>query len=114
MPFTVTMGRMGAPGRERRVYYIKMRNPGQGCGGIRTADRGYSAPGVRYIGGDGFRSRTVCLPWPDQTGADIMRMAGIKKRVYRFTYDKQRLNKTALQMKRSLDEVKKLLGKSEK
>lgn len=38
------------------------------------------------------------------------RFEGMKKRVYHFTYDKPGLNKKALQFRRSLDEVKKLLG----
>lgn len=39
-----------------------------------------------------------------------MRFGGMKKRAYHLTYDKPVLNRKALQLKRSLDEVKKLLG----
>lgn len=42
------------------------------------------------------------------------RFEGIRKRIYRFTYDKPGLNKKSLQLRRSLDEVKKLLGGSHK
>lgn len=43
-----------------------------------------------------------------------MRFEGVKKRLYHFTYDKPGLNKKALQLRQSMDEVKKLLGKAVK
>lgn len=39
-----------------------------------------------------------------------MRLGGIRKRLYRMTYDKPGLNKKALQFRSSLDEVRKILG----
>ncbi len=38
-----------------------------------------------------------------------MRLRGFRRKVYRLTYDKPGVNKRALQVKRSVDEVKKLL-----
>lgn len=43
-----------------------------------------------------------------------MRMKGIKKKLYLFTCDKPEFHKKALQMKRSMDEVKRLLCVSSK
>lgn len=46
-----------------------------------------------------------------------MRISGMKGKLYRLTYDKPGVNKKALQFRRSLDEVKKLLdrpGKKQK
>lgn len=43
-----------------------------------------------------------------------MRLSGIRKKLYRLTYDKPAINKKAVQLRRSFDEVKKLLGGNEK
>lgn len=43
-----------------------------------------------------------------------MRLGGIKKKLYQITYDKPLLNKKALQLQKSFDEVKKLLGGAKK
>jgi len=39
-----------------------------------------------------------------------MRMRGMRKRLYRLTYDKKELNRRALKIRRSLDEVKRILS----
>ena len=39
-----------------------------------------------------------------------MALDGIKKKLYRLTYDKPVINKKALQFEHSMDELKKLLG----
>lgn len=39
-----------------------------------------------------------------------MAMDGVRKKVYHMTYDKPGMNKKALQLRQSVDEVKKLLG----
>jgi hypothetical protein len=39
-----------------------------------------------------------------------MRFERVKRKIYRFTYDKPDLNRKALQLRDSLDEVKKLLA----
>lgn len=39
-----------------------------------------------------------------------MRLGGVKKKLYLLTYDKPALNKRALQMQKSFDEVKKMIG----
>lgn len=39
-----------------------------------------------------------------------MRLRGFRKKIYRMTYDKPGVNRRALQVKRSMDEVKKLLA----
>lgn len=41
-----------------------------------------------------------------------MGMGKVKKKLYHFTYDKPKINKKALQFKKSVDEVKKILGNS--
>lgn len=41
-----------------------------------------------------------------------MRMKGIKQKVYHLTYDKQAMNKTALRLQRSVDEVRKVLDRT--
>lgn len=38
-----------------------------------------------------------------------MRISGVRKTIYHFTYDKPRLDRKALQVRRSVDEVKKML-----
>lgn len=38
-----------------------------------------------------------------------MRLRGFRRKIYRLTYDKPGVNRRALQVKRSMDEVKKLL-----
>lgn len=43
-----------------------------------------------------------------------MRVSGIKKKLYRLTYDKPGVNKKALQLKHSIDETKKLLDRPAK
>lgn len=43
-----------------------------------------------------------------------MRMQGIKRKLYLFTYDKPGIQKKALQVKHSLDEVKKALEAKKK
>lgn len=43
-----------------------------------------------------------------------MRLRGIKKKVYWLTYDKPGIQKKALRMTRSFDEVKNFLGGSRK
>lgn len=43
-----------------------------------------------------------------------MRLFGIRKKLYRLTYDKPGINKKAIQLRRSFDEVKKLLTGKEK
>ena len=39
-----------------------------------------------------------------------MRLHGLQKKLYRMTYDKTGLNRKTLQLHRSLDEVKQLIG----
>lgn len=39
-----------------------------------------------------------------------MRLNGIRKKLYLMTYDKPALNKKAMQLRTSIDEVKKMLG----
>lgn len=41
-----------------------------------------------------------------------MRLGGIRKKLYLLTYDKPGLNKKALQLRKSFDEVKKTVGGS--
>jgi len=41
-----------------------------------------------------------------------LRLNGIQRKLYHITYDKPALNKKALQLRTSLDEVKKILGTS--
>lgn len=43
-----------------------------------------------------------------------MRLFGIRKKLYRLTYDKPGINKKVIQLRRSFDDVKKLLGGKEK
>lgn len=43
-----------------------------------------------------------------------MWLFGVRKKLYRLTYDKPEINKKAVQLRRSFDEVKKLLGGNEK
>lgn len=38
-----------------------------------------------------------------------MRIRGMRKKIYLLTYDKKRLNRKALRIRRSFDEVKKIL-----
>jgi hypothetical protein len=47
-------------------------------------------------------------------GGDRMRLESVKRKIYRFTYDKPDLNKKALQFQNSLDEVRKLLESAPK
>ena len=39
-----------------------------------------------------------------------MRISGVKKKIYHMTYDKPVFNKKMLQMKKSLDEIKQIMG----
>ncbi len=39
-----------------------------------------------------------------------MRMRGLRKKLYRAVYDKPGLDRLARQLRRSLDEIRKLLG----
>lgn len=41
-----------------------------------------------------------------------MRLGGVRKKLYLLTYDKPALNKKALQLRKSFDEVKKTLGET--
>ena len=43
-----------------------------------------------------------------------MRISGVKKKIYHMTYDKPVLNKKMLQMKKSFDEIKQILGSPRK
>lgn len=43
-----------------------------------------------------------------------MRLKGVRKVIYRMTYDRQGLNRKALKLKRSFDEVKKTLDREGK
>ena len=43
-----------------------------------------------------------------------MRLSGVKKRMYRLTYDKPGVNRTALRLRQSFDEVRRLVGENEK
>lgn len=38
------------------------------------------------------------------------RNKGLRKKLYRMTYDRRGINEKALRLKKSLDEVKKILG----
>ncbi len=48
------------------------------------------------------------------SGGNVMRILGIRKKLYRITYDKPLINKKALQFHNSMDEVKKLFKEREK
>lgn len=41
-----------------------------------------------------------------------MRMKGMQRKLYLLTYDKQSINQKAMKIKRSFDEVKKMLNNS--
>lgn len=43
-----------------------------------------------------------------------MRIRGLKKKLYRFAYDKPKINRKVLQVGRSIDEVRKQLGEKKK
>ena len=43
-----------------------------------------------------------------------MRISGVKKKIYHMTYYKPVLNKKMLQMKKSFDEIKQILGSPRK
>lgn len=43
-----------------------------------------------------------------------MRISGMKRKLYRLTYDKPGVNNKALQLKHSIDETKKLLERPAK
>lgn len=47
-------------------------------------------------------------------GSGKMRFSGIRRKIYRMTYDKPVVNKAALQFRNSLEEVKRLLARPEK
>lgn len=39
----------------------------------------------------------------------LMRIRGVRRKIYLLTYDKKRLNQRALRIRRSFDEVRKIL-----
>lgn len=47
-------------------------------------------------------------------GGSRLRLKGVRKVIYRMTYDRQGLNRKALKLKRSFDEVKKTLDREGK